>query len=244
MSERVQKIIAKAGICSRRKAEELIVDGRVKVNGKTITELGVKANPEADVIKVDGEVIKPLKKKVYIMLNKPTGVVTTRSDEKNRDTVMDLLRHEEKKALFPVGRLDLNSEGLLLITNDGDFADLLTSPTHKVEKTYLIKVRGVPAEKTIDRLKKGILIDGRKTRRAKVQLLGHKNNSWMEITISEGRNNQIRKMMQKVGHPVVKLRRIKIGDLELGDLQLGDFRRLTENEVNSLIKKALDKQNM
>ncbi len=242
MSERVQKIIAKAGICSRRKAEELIVQGRVKVNGKTINELGVKADPLQDEIKVDGEVIHPLKKKVYIMLNKPTGVVTTKSDEKGRETVMDLLVSEEKKALFPVGRLDLNSEGLLLITNDGDFADLLTSPSHKVEKTYLIKVRGVPAEKTLERLRKGIFFEGRKTRKAKVTLLGHKNNSWLEITISEGRNNQIRKMMQKVGHPVVKLKRVKIGNLELGDLPVGKYRKLKEFEVNNLIKMALEKQ--
>jgi len=242
MSERVQKIIAQSGLCSRRNAEVLIKEGRVKVNGVTVKELGVKAEPSIDEIKVDGEVVRPLKKKVYILLNKPTGVVTTKSDEKGRDTVMDLLASEERKALFPVGRLDLNSEGLLIITNDGDFADLMTSPAHKVEKTYLIKVRGVPAEKTIDRLKKGITIEGRRTKRARVVLLGHKNNSWLEITITEGRNNQIRKMMQAVGHPIVKLKRLKVGNLELGDLAVGKYRRLSENEINSLIKKAMEKQ--
>lgn len=242
MSERLQKIIAQAGICSRRKAEALILEGRVMVNGVTVKELGVKVEPDVDEVKLDGEVIKPLRKKVYILLNKPTGVVTTKSDEKGRETVMDLLPSEEKKALFPVGRLDLNSEGLLIITNDGDFADLMTSPIHKVEKTYLIKVRGVPAPKTIERLKKGVLIDGRKTRRAKVVLLGHKNNSWMEITIQEGRNNQIRKMMQAVGHPIVKLKRVKIGNLELGDLAVGAYRKLRENEVNALVKRAMEKQ--
>ncbi len=233
MEERLQKIIAKAGIASRRKAEELIEEGRVFVNGKK-AKLGDKADPERDVIKVDGEVIKPLKKKVYILLYKPLGYVTTKSDEKHRPTVMDLLQREEKKALFPVGRLDINTEGLLIITNDGEFANLITNPKTKVEKTYLVKVRGIPSKKAIERLLSGVIVEERKLSAKKITLLGHKNNAWLKVVLTEGKKNQIRRMFEKVGHPVVKLKRIKIGDIEIGDLKPGEYRRLTPQEVERL----------
>ena len=233
MKERLQKIIARAGIASRRKAEELIEEGRVFVNGKK-AKLGDKADPFKDIIKVDGEPIKPLKKKVYILLYKPIGYVTTKSDEKHRPTVMDLLVREEKKALFPVGRLDINTEGLLIITNDGEFANLITNPKTKVEKTYLVKVRGIPDKKTVNRLLEGVIVEDRKLKAKKITLLGHKNNAWLKVVLTEGKKNQIRRMFEKVGHPVVKLKRIKIGDLEIGDLKPGEYRRLSVEEVNRL----------
>ncbi len=233
--ERVQKIIARAGICSRRKAEILIEEGRVTVNGKRVTELGTRADISRDVVKVDGEVIHPLKKKVYILLYKPLGVVTTKSDEKNRPTVMDLLGSEEKRGLFPVGRLDLNSEGLLLITNDGEFANYMMSPVSHVSKTYLIRVRGVPNERTISRLENGIMLDGIRTRKAKVRMVGHGLNSWLEVELMEGKKNQLRRMFQKVGHPVVKLKRVRIGNLNVEGLGPGRYRRLSVGEVEELL---------
>ena len=241
MKERLQKIIARAGIAARRKAEELIEEGRVFLNGR-VARLGDKADPEKDVIKVDGEVIKPLKKKVYILLYKPLGYVTTKSDEKHRPTVMDLLQREEKKALFPVGRLDINTEGLLLITNDGEFANLISNPKTKVEKTYLVKVRGVPDKRSIERLLSGVIVENRRLSAKKISLLGHKNNAWLKVVLTEGKKNQIRRMFEKVGHPVVKLKRIKIGNLEIGELKPGEYRRLTPQEVEGLKKLASKKR--
>ncbi len=241
MKERLQKIIAKAGIASRRKAEELIEEGRVFLNGE-VAKLGDKADPEKDIIKVDGEVVKPLKKKVYILLYKPLGYVTTKSDEKHRPTVMDLLQREEKKALFPVGRLDINTEGLLLITNDGEFANLITNPKTKVEKTYLVKVRGIPDKKAIERLLNGVIVENRKLKAKRITLLGHKSNAWLKVVLTEGKKNQIRRMFEKVGHPVVKLKRVKIGNLEIGNLKPGEYRRLTEKEVKELISLANKKK--
>ncbi len=237
MRERLQKIIAKSGIASRRKAEELIKEGRVFVNG-VVAGLGDKADAEKDIIKVDGQIVKPLNKKVYILLYKPTGYVTTKSDEKHRPTVMDLLKKEEKRALFPVGRLDINTEGLILITNDGDFANLIINPQTKVEKTYLVKVRGVPDKRVIERLLTGVNIDGRVLKAKRVTLLGHRNNAWLKVVLTEGKKNQIRRMFKKVGHPVVKLKRVKIGSIEIGDLKPGEYRRLTHKEVEELMDLA------
>jgi 23S rRNA pseudouridine2605 synthase len=233
--DRVQKIIARAGICSRRKAELLIEEGRVTVNGKRVTELGTRADISRDIVKVDGEIIHPMKKQVYILLYKPLGVVTTKSDEKKRTTVMDLLGSEERKGLFPVGRLDLNSEGLLLITNDGEFANHMMSPASHVGKTYLIRVRGVPDDRTIARLENGMVLDGVKTRKAKVRMVGHGLNSWLEVELIEGKKNQLRRMFQKVGHPVVKLKRVRIGDLSAEGLGPGQYRRLSTGEVEALL---------
>ncbi len=233
-TDRLQKIIARAGICSRRKAESLILEGRVTVNGTVVTELGSKADPDRDVVKVDGETVRPRRKMVYIALNKPTGVVTTRSDEKQRPTVMQFLGSEDTDALFPVGRLDYNSEGLLLITNDGEWAAHLMRPSDHVVKTYLIRVRGVPDEKTIDHLESGIELDGIRTRPAKVEMVGHGRNSWLKVRITEGKKNQLRRMFKKVGHPVVRLKRIGIGVVDLGSLRPGEFRRLTASEVKQM----------
>jgi len=233
--DRVQKIIARAGICSRRKAEVLIEEGRVTVNGKRVTELGTRADISRDVVKVDGEIIHPMKKQVYILLYKPLGVVTTKSDEKNRTTVMDLLGSEERKSLFPVGRLDLNSEGLLLITNDGEFANYMMSPVSHVSKTYLIRVRGVPDDRKIARLENGMMLDGVKTRKAKVRMVGHGLNSWLEVELVEGKRNQLRRMFKRVGHPVVKLKRVRIGNLNAQGLGPGKYRRLSAGEVEALL---------
>ncbi len=233
--DRVQKIIARAGICSRRKAEVLIEEGRVTVNGKRVTELGTRADISRDVVKVDGEIIHPMKKQVYILLYKPLGVVTTKSDEKKRTTVMDLLGSEERKSLFPVGRLDLNSEGLLLITNDGEFANHMMSPASHVSKTYLIRVRGVPDDRTIARLENGMMLDGVKTRKAKIRMVGHGLNSWLEVELVEGKRNQLRRMFKRVGHPVVKLKRVRIGNLNAEGLGPGKYRRLSAGEVEALL---------
>lgn len=232
--DRLQKIIARAGICSRRKAEELIEEGRVSVNGRVVRELGVRADPTRDEIKVDGSTVRPWKKQVYIVINKPRGFVTTKKDEKGRQTVMQLLSGEETSALFPVGRLDLNSEGLLLITNDGDLADGLMSPRHKVTKTYLLRVRGVPDSKTLTRLKEGIMLEGVKTKPIRVTMIGSGQNSWLKVWMQEGKKNQLRRMFKKVGHPVVRLKRVAIGNLELGDLEPGTYRRLTTHEIKEL----------
>lgn len=241
-AERLQKIIARAGVCSRRKAETLILEGRVTVNGEVVTELGTKAEPDRDTVKVDGKTVRPRKKMVYIALNKPVGVVTTRSDEKQRPTVMQFLGNEDTDALFPVGRLDYNSEGLLLITNDGEWAAHLMRPTDHVVKTYLVRVRGVPEESAIARLESGIVLDGVQTRPAQVEMVGHGRNSWLKVRITEGKKNQLRRMFKKVGHPVVRLKRIGIGSVELGSLKSGEFRRLTAAEVRELWK-STDVQN-
>ncbi len=235
-TDRLQKIIARAGVCSRRKAETLILEGRVSVNGRVVKELGSKADSEHDVVKVDGETVRPRRKMVYIALYKPVGVVTTRSDEKQRPTVMEFLGNEDTDALFPVGRLDYNSEGLLLITNDGEWAAHLMRPSDHVVKTYLVRVRGVPDERTIARLESGIELDGIQTRPAEVEMVGHGRNSWLKVRISEGKKNQLRRMFKKVGHPVVRLKRIGIGAVDLGSLKPGESRRLTAAEVKQLWK--------
>jgi len=234
--ERIQKVIARAGVCSRRKAEELILEGRVTVNGEKVVELGMRVDLSRDEVRVDGSVVRPWKKQVYIMMNKPRGIVTTKLDEKSRATVMDILAAagEEIGALFPVGRLDLNSEGLLLITNDGELADRLTSPRHHVTKTYLLRVRGVPGDKQLARLKEGIVLDGVRTLPIRLKIIGSGQNSWLKVWMQEGKKNQLRRMFKKVGHPVVRLKRVAIGDLELGDLEPGMFRRLQNHEVREL----------
>jgi 23S rRNA pseudouridine2605 synthase len=234
MLERIQKIISAAGVASRRAAEQLILDGRVRVNGQVVTELGTKADAAKDHIKVDGKLINPHQPLTYIMLNKPAGFVTTMSDPEGRPTVQHLLKGV-KIRVYPVGRLDYNTEGLLLLTNDGDFAHLITHPKHEFPKTYRAKVKGVLEDSQIDTLAKGIYLDDGKTAPAKIKKVSKEEaNSWLEITIHEGKKRQVRRMFDRVGHSVIKLKRIRTGNLVLGDLPEGSFRYLTPDEVQAM----------
>jgi 23S rRNA pseudouridine2605 synthase len=233
MEIRLQKILANAGVASRRKAEELITEGRVTVNGKTITELGAKAGPR-DEVAVDGVPAgRAPRKKKYVMLHKPEGVVTTTADEFDRPTVMDYA--PDGKRLFPVGRLDFESSGLIFLTNDGDWANRLTHPSHEIPKTYIAEIKGEPTEKELQKFRDGIKIDGRKTAPAEIDILrGKSKNTRVRITIREGRNRQVRKMCDAIGHSVISLKRVSVGDVRLGDLAAGRWRYLTEGEVNGL----------
>ena len=278
--ERLQKIISRAGRGSRRQAEEWIVAGRVAVNGQVVRELGSKADPDSDHIKVDGKALRRSSRKVYLALHKPRHCVTTMSDPQGRPTVMDLLKGV-KERVYPVGRLDYHSEGLLLLTNDGDFANHLTAAASGIPKVYWVKVSGVPDAKNLDKLRHGIPIEGHRTLPAAIrslQLPGGKKpasrskaahikasrtkisrtkvtrtrvsqtskpetpNPWYEVILREGRQNQIRRMFTRIGHPVSKLKRVKIGLLGLGTLARGRYRHLTTAEVQQLMKKKLSRR--
>ena len=235
MEERLQKIIAQAGIASRRAAEELIKEGRVTVNGKIVTELGTKADPEKDHIKVRGKLLNPQigrRANIYILLNKPKGVLSSAADPEGRTLVTDLVKGHGR--LHPVGRLDYNSEGLIILTNDGEFTNLVAS-SKTIPKVYEVKVKGLPNENAINKLRRGIrLEDGFKTAPAKIkELKSTPNNGWYEITLHEGHNQQIRKMFDAIGHSVVKLRRIVIGKIKDDRLKAGAYRTLSEIEVAS-----------
>lgn len=238
--ERLQKIIARAGFASRREAEEMIRSGRVTVNGRVTTELGSKADPEQDHVKVDGKLITRREDPRYILLYKPKEVMTTVNDPEGRKTVVELVRGV-KERIFPVGRLDFHSEGLILLTNDGDLAFLVAHPTNGSVKTYHVKVRGVPEERIVDKLRRGITIDGRRTRPceiARMRTTGKSEdggNSWFEVKLQEGRTQQIRKMFKAVGHPVSKLKRIAIGPISDPKLTAGQWRDLTPQEVRMLM---------
>ena len=228
--ERLQKVIAQAGIASRRKAEELITDGKVKVNGIVVTELGTKVS-EKDQIEVNNEIIEK-EKKEYYLLNKPRGVVTTTQDEKNRRTVVDLIPTAAR--IYPVGRLDYDTTGVLLLTNDGEFANILMHPTSNVDKVYMAKLEGIIKGEQINKLKDGIELDGEivKPSRVKLKKVAPKSNSCMvQITIHEGKNHQVKRMFESVGFPVSKLKREKEAFFDLKDLQSGEFRKLTPKEV-------------
>lgn len=227
---RLQKYMADCGVASRRKCEEIILDGRVKINGKTVTELGVKVT-EADEVTVDGEMLKTQTKKYYIALNKPVGYVTTVSDEYDRPTVMNLVEDEIQTRIYPVGRLDFDTEGLLILTNDGDLTYKLTHPKHSVFKKYVATLNTVPQPKDIERLKKGVVVDGRKTQPAKLNWL---KDNVVEISISEGRNRQVRKMFEAVGYEVVNLQRVAVGNIMLGNIPQGRWRHLSPAEINYL----------
>lgn len=234
--ERLQKFLAKAGIASRRQAEEYIKAGRVKVNGLVITELGSKVDPERDQVMVDGKPVKVEEELVYLLLNKPPLVVTTLHDPQGRTKVTDLLPGI-KQRVYPVGRLDYETEGLLLLTNDGELAYRLTHPSYKVPKTYRVKVRGNPSRAALQRLRDGVELEDGMTQKALVKVLQQgKDSTLLEIIIREGRNRQIRRMCQAVGHPVLALRRISFGPLQLGNLPVGQYRTLTKGEIASLKK--------
>lgn len=228
--ERLQKILSQAGIASRRASEQLMREGRVTVNGATIRELGTKADPSRDDIRVDGRRVKAAERKRYLLLNKPRGYVTTRSDPQRRPTVIDLLG-AVREYVYPVGRLDFDSEGLLLLTNDGDLAARLTHPRHGVPRVYEADVLGEPDRHDLDRLAKGVTIDGRRTGAAEVKALGP---SRLLVTIREGRNRQVRKMCEAIGHPVAQLRRVAIGPIRDARLKVGQWRDLTDEEVRRL----------
>jgi 23S rRNA pseudouridine2605 synthase len=232
--ERLQKIIAAAGIASRRKAEELILSGRVQVNGTVVAELGSKADPETDHVRVNGKLLHGAQHHLYLLLNKPKGYVTTMSDPEGRPTVMDLI-HGVKGRVYPVGRLDYASEGLLLLTNDGELAHSLMKAASHVAKTYVVKVAGTPKQEAIARLRAGLSIatdDGKrvKTSPAAVRIVKEAANPWYEVTLIEGRNRQIRRMFEAVGHHVEKIKRVRYGPLAL-DVPPGEFRALTQKEV-------------
>src|SRR5246500_4283008 len=236
-AERLQKIIAAAGIASRRKAEELIASGAVSVNGQMVTELGTKADPDVDHIRVNGKLLHGAERQVYLLMNKPKGYVTTAHDPEGRPTVMDLLRGVHAR-VYPVGRLDYASEGLLLLTNDGDLAHLLMKAASHVPKVYVVKVSGQPSEESVIRLRRGVSIatdEGKRVRTspAKIRIIEEAANPWYEITLIEGRNRQIRRMFEEVGHHVEKIKRVKYGPLSL-DVQPGKFRKLTLKEIERL----------
>lgn len=240
--ERLQKIMAASGIASRRKAEEIIAAGRVTLNGKVVTEQGTKADPERDEVCVDGKPLKRAERLVYYMLNKPKGYVTTVSDPEGRPTVMDLLPQGKRERVYPVGRLDYASEGLLLMTNDGALAAKLMKAGSHVPKTYRVKVSGKPEEKAIAKLRAGVTIeleDRRpvKTSPAKIRLAEDGANPWFEVVLIEGRNRQIRRMFESVGHHVEKIKRVQLGSLVL-DVGPGKLRELTRKEVEELKKAA------
>ena len=236
MEERLQKYLAECGVASRRKCEEIILAGKVRVNGNLITELGTKVNPQTDTVKVDGKVISS-EKKVYILLNKPVGYVTTMSDEKERPTVMELLEGVKEKVV-PVGRLDMFTSGLLLLSNDGDFVYKVTHPKHETTKTYIVKTRGVPRESDLEKLRVGVKIDDYMTSPAEVNLLLKDNTNdiariW--IRIHEGRNRQVRKMCEAIGLSVIALKREGVGNLTCEGVERGKWRYLTDDEVAEIL---------
>ena len=234
MQERLQKLISQAGIASRRAAEELILNGRVTVNGTAVTELGSKADPDTDRIAVDGKVLRFNASHLYILLNKPTGYITALKDSQGRPLVTDLLKGVEER-VYPVGRLDYNTEGLLLLTNDGEWANRLMHPRHEVEKEYHVRVRGKVLDQQLKRMAGGIELEEGATAPAEVRLLkGSDQNDWISVTIHEGRYRQVRRMCEAVSLSVVRLRRVRYGSLEIGAMKPGQFRYLTDAEVKGL----------
>lgn len=234
MEIRLQKIIAGSGLASRRKAEQLIAAGRVTVNGKVVTELGTKVDPERDHVKVDGKHLSDAQPFVYLMLNKPKHVMSTLDDPGGRPTVKDFIRGVSVR-VFPVGRLDFESEGLMLLTNNGDLAQALLHPRYHVPKTYLIKVKRILTDEEIRQLEGGVKLEDGMTGPAQVKKIKKaEQNSWLEVTIREGRKHQVRRMLESVGHPVIRLTRVKMGPLSLGRLESGEFRFLTDREANAL----------
>lgn len=233
---RLQKFLANSGVASRRKCEELILEGKVSVNGKVINELGIKIDPTVDKVEYCGKLIYDTEKLVYILLNKPIGYVTTAKDQFDRDTVLDLVKVKER--IVPVGRLDMYTSGALILTNDGDFVYKVTHPKHEITKTYTVTVHGIITNEAVEKLRQGVEIDDYVTRPAKVKILKtdeEKNISRLEITIHEGKNRQVRKMCEVVGSKVIALHRSKIGDIGVKDLKLGSWRYLKDYEVKKLL---------
>jgi 23S rRNA pseudouridine2605 synthase len=232
-SERLQKVMASAGVASRRKSEELILQGRVTVNRKVVTELGTKVDPAHDEIRVDGEPIQVESRKVYIMLNKPRGILSTMEDERGRSALGEIVSLPAR--LYPVGRLDATSEGLILLTNDGELANFLTHPRYRHEKEYLVLVNGHPSEKTLESWQRGVLLDDKLTAPARVTAVdSQRDSTLLRVQMHEGRKRQIRRVASLLGHPVRELRRVRLGPLQLGSLELGQWRYLTAKEIGEL----------
>ncbi|MBS5856962.1 MAG: pseudouridine synthase [Clostridia bacterium] len=233
---RLQKYMAEVGIASRRKAEELILEGKVKVNGKIANELGIKILPNKDIVEYNGKKVVLEKEYVYILLNKPIGYVTTVKDQFNRDSILDLVK--TNKRIVPVGRLDMYTSGAIILTNDGDFVYKVTHPKHEIEKTYTVTIKGIVKNNEVEELKKGVKIEDYITKPAKVKILKtdeEKNISRLEITIHEGKNRQVRKMCEAIGHKVLALHRSKIAGIGVKNLELGKWRYLTKNEVRKIL---------
>jgi 23S rRNA pseudouridine2605 synthase len=236
MPERLQKILAHAGVASRRHAEQLIAEGRVRVNGHVVRQMGVQADPRTDTITVDGQRIRKAGRLTYILLNKPRNVMTTVEDPGGRTTVMDLIGKAPETRLYPVGRLDFGSEGLLILTNDGDFTRFMTR-AGGAPKVYGVKVSGVPSPRDLDRLRRGIRVEGRSYRASEIRLVSQDSNSWLEVTLHEGHNRQIRRMLEAIGHRVMRLRRNQIGFLTAPTLKPGEWRHLTAREVQEFYRR-------
>lgn len=231
--ERLQKYIAGCGVTSRRKAEEMILNGDVSVNDVIINQLGYKVNEDTDTVKIKGKVIKPVSNKIYIKLNKPVGYVTTVKDQFDRKCVIDLINIKER--VYPVGRLDYDTSGLLLLTNDGELANKMMHPKYKVYKKYIAVVSGAVSDSEIERLRNGVIIEDYKTAPAIVKYIEKNTNSTtLEISIREGKNRQVRKMCESVGHNVIKLKRVSFGDIKLDNLKIGEYRELNSSEINYL----------
>jgi 23S rRNA pseudouridine2605 synthase/16S rRNA pseudouridine516 synthase len=245
MEVRLQKLLSMAGAASRRAAEALMAEGRVEVNGHVVRTLGAKADPNRDIVKVDGRRLYFDIRPRYIVLNKPRGYVTTRKDPQGRRTVMDLLR-DVREYVYPVGRLDYDSEGLLLLTSDGELAARLTHPRHGIERVYEAIVKGVPDRRALDMLRRGVTIDGKPTAPADVRIggtvaRGRQETTRLTLTLREGRNRQVRKMCAAIGHPVTRLTRVRIGPIRLADLPPGRWRELTAQEVSALRERPVEK---
>ncbi|HHO47850.1 MAG TPA: rRNA pseudouridine synthase [Desulfobacteraceae bacterium] len=233
MEERLQKILARAGVASRRKAEELILQGRIAVDGRVVTELGAKADPHAAKITIDGRPVAA-EEKIYLLLNKPAGYVTTLADPQGRPIVTDLLTGIRQR-VFPVGRLDYDTEGALILTNDGQLAHFILHPGYEVNKTYFAVVKGSPSEGNINLLREGIVLDGRQTWPALVRVVARKKGTTsLEITIHEGRKRQVRRMLSEIGYPVITLKRTAYGNLKLGSLPPGSYRLLTKKDLKKV----------
>ena len=235
---RLQKYMAECGVASRRKCEEIILSGEVYVNGESVQELGIKIDPEKDEVIYKGKKLSVPNNKVYILLNKPIGYVTTASDQFHRDTVLDLVKVKER--VVPVGRLDMYTSGALILTNDGEFVNIITHPSHEIEKTYTVTVIGIVTKEEVQKLEEGVVIDGEYTTKpAKVKILRtdtETNRSRLEIKIHEGKNRQVRKMCEAINKKVVALHRTKIGNIQVKDLKIGTWRYLTNKEIENLLK--------
>jgi len=232
VQERLQKILSRAGIASRRGAETVMADGRVTVNGETIRELGTKADVTQDDIRVDGVRIRPPSEPVYLVLNKPKGVLTTRHDPEGRPTVMGYV--PSVAGLFPIGRLDVTTEGLILLTNDGEFGERVSHPRYEIPRVYHAKVRGVPDGATLERLRRGVSVEGERMTADRVRVLEADNNAWVEVVVHEGKHHEVRRLLEAVGHPVSKLRRVALGVVTARGLKPGEYRHLTAPEVRAL----------